>query len=161
MNVTIGSAVNLPFLLEAELNNWGSRSGPQNRESVHSLRSGCWKGKAQEGQNQASSIPSTKPTSERRPSHSRSDFLPESWSGNEGGQTEAALVGPSWKHETSRNRDLPFTLCCFVYSSLVALLSGLEEQLTGQSCPLSEGLGSQYQPLFPLGILLGTRAWQF
>lgn len=86
------SVVNIPFLLQAELNNLGSRGGPLHTENVHSLKANSWKGKAQEGLGQASSILSTKPTTERRTSHSRSDFLPESWRGNEGGQTDHPRV---------------------------------------------------------------------
>ena len=133
------------------------RWAPKQRQCTFS-EGGSWEGKAQEGLSQASSIPSTKPTNERRLSHSRSDLLSECWSGSEGGQTtEAALVDLSWKHETRGSEifPLPSAAVC----TLHALLEGLDEQLSGWCCPPSQGLGSQYQPLFPLGIPLGTSTW--
>lgn len=97
--VTLISALNIPFLLQAELNDLRRGGGPLDRENRPSLKADSWEGKAQEELGQASSVPSTNPTNERT-AHSRRNFLPGSWRENEGGQAETALECPSWKHET-------------------------------------------------------------
>lgn len=54
LNITVGflivsSVVNIPSLLQAELNNWRCRGGPPNRDSVPSLREAVGRVKPRRG----------------------------------------------------------------------------------------------------------------
>ena len=91
-------------------------------------RTGSSKCKAREGLSQAS-IPFTKPTNERRPSHPRSDFSHGDWRGNEG-VSKSLCGGPLMETQGQRSDLLPI-LSSFMCSSLGAPPEELDRQLSG------------------------------